>query len=118
MKRKLSRKSKKVNKKSKPKRNMAKKRKSMSRGKRSIGSKIPLVNNPSFKKAAAGVGTATIGVTLLSFVAPSIAGQPLIRPALAYFGGGVEGVIAQLLSSGQGLNLFGGSTSNGGGGAA
>jgi len=47
-----------------------------------------------------GVGTATIGVAVLNLVAPSIASQPLIKPVLAFVGGGVPGVIGQLLSQG------------------
>ena len=102
-----------------PRKTMAK-RKSTRRksGARGIASKIPVVNNPTFKKAAQGVGTATLGVTILSLVAPSIAQQPLVRPALAFVGGGIEGTIAQVLASGQGLNLFGGSGNGTGGGAA
>jgi hypothetical protein len=41
-----------------------------------------------------------------------------VKPALAFFGGGIEGVIAQVLASGQGLNLFGGSNGTTNGGAA
>jgi len=84
--------------------------------KKGILDNIPLINNPTFKKAALGVGTATLGVTVLSLVAPSIAANPIVRPVLALAGGGVPGVIAQVLAQGglQGLGL-GGNGGNGSG---
>jgi len=105
----------------KPKRrssSVAKKRKSG--GKRSITSKIPLINNPTFKKVAAGVGTATIGVAILNLVAPQFANNAIVRPALAFLGGGIPGVIGQIVSQG-GVQALGGifgssSTQNGNGG--
>lgn len=73
--------------------------------------KIPLIKNPTFQKAATGVGVATLGIGLLALVAPGIAANPIIRPALAFVGGGVPGVLASLLIGG-GLggitNIFGG----------
>jgi len=80
--------------------------------KKGILDNIPLINNPTFKKAALGVGTATLGVTVLGLVAPSIAANPIVKPVLALAGGGVPGVIAQVLAQGglQGLGL-----GNGGG---
>jgi len=56
--------------------------------KKGILSNIPIINNPTFKKAALGVGTATLGVTVLSLVAPTIAANPIVRPILALAGGG------------------------------
>lgn len=81
----------KVNKKKTTKKRMASK---------GIIGKIPLVNNPIFKKVALGVGTATIGVSVLTLVAPGIANQPLIKPVLAFIGGGIPGVVGQIISQG------------------
>jgi len=93
-----------------PKRKSNKQRKApktkMAGKKKGVLSSIPLINNPTFKKAAVGVGTATIGVAVLSLVAPSIANQPLVKPVLAFAGGGVPGVIAQLVSQG-GISALG-----------
>lgn len=97
-----------------PKRKMATKKSALS--------KIPIINNPTFKKVALGVGTATLGVSILSLVAPSIANQPLVKPVLAFVGGGIPGIIGQLITQGGigGLtNLVSGNggntnTSNGG----
>jgi len=101
-----------------PKRKVIKQKKikkNVAAKKKGILSNIPLINNPTFKKAALGVGTATLGVTVLSLIAPSIARNPVVRPVLALAGGGVPGVIAQVLSQGglQGLGL--GGNGNGGG---
>ena len=92
-----------------PRKTMAKKRSSPS--KKSFASKIPLVNNPTVKKVAQGIGMATIGVTALSLVAPQLAQNPIIRPALAFLGGGVEGVIGQIVVQGGLRGVLG----NGGG---
>lgn len=77
--------------------------------------KIPIIGSPIVKKAAAGIGIATIGVTLLSLVAPTIAQNPIVRPALAFLGGGVPGVVASIFLQGgaQLGNLFGGRNGNG-----
>jgi len=84
--------------------------------KRSLTSKIPLVNNPTVRKVATGIGLATIGASVIAIVAPSIAANPIVRPALAFIGGGIPGLIGQVVVGG-GLggfsNIFGGS-SNGG----
>lgn len=94
----------KVNKPSKRSRSVVKSRTS------NILGKIPLINNPTFKKAATGIGIATLGVTILSLVLPSIARQPLVKPILALIGGGVPGVVAQFLIQGGGglSNILGG----------
>jgi len=87
--------------------------------KRSITSKIPLVNNPTVRKAATGIGLATIGVAAINLVAPQFANNPIIKPALAFLGGGVPGVIGQVVVQGGigGLqNILGGGSSNGNGG--
>jgi len=108
-----------------PKRKTNKQRKAPKRKmatKKSALSKIPIINNPTFKKVALGVGTATLGVSILSLVAPSIANQPLVKPVLAFVGGGIPGIIGQLITQGGigGLtNLVSGNggntnTSNGG----
>ena len=81
--------------------------------KRSALSKIPLVNNALIRKVATGIGLATIGVTAISIIAPSLAANPIVKPALAFLGGGIPGVIGQVVVSG-GLGGLGGS-SNGGG---
>jgi len=83
--------------------------------KKGILSNIPVINNPMFKRAAAGVGTATIGGAILSLVVPQLANQPLVKPVLALAGGGVAGVVAQIVTQGglSGLGLGG----NGGNGA-
>jgi len=81
---------------------MAKKRRGGSR-KSKFG--IPSV----VKKAAAGIGLATIATVVISQVAPSAA--PIIRPIAAFAGGGIVGVISDLvLSGGAGFlgNIFGG----------
>jgi len=103
----------KVNKPRKRRSNVAKKRRSSS--KRSFVSKIPLVNNPTVKKVATGIGLATIGATVINLVAPQIARNPIVKPALAFIGGGVEGLIGQVVIQGGASlgNIFGGG--NGGG---
>jgi len=100
----------KVNKPRRRSRSVASRRRSPSRSKRSFTSKIPLVNNPIVKKVATGIGLATIGVTAINLVAPSIARNPIVKPALAFIGGGVEGLIGQVvIDGGAGLgNIFGG----------
>jgi len=77
---------------------VAAKRRSTS--KRGILSKIPLINNPTIRKAATGIGLATIGVAAISIVAPQIAQNPIIKPALALIGGGVPGLIGQVVTQG------------------
>jgi len=60
------------------------------------------------KKAAAGIGLATIATVIVSQVAPSAA--PIVRPIAAFVGGGITGTIADLiLSGGAGFlgNIFG-----------
>ena len=86
--------------------------------KKGILSNIPLINNPTIRKAALGVGTATLGITVLSLIAPSIASNPIVRPVLALAGGGVPGVIAQVLSQGGLGALTGGGSGGGGAGFA
>ena len=105
-----------------PRRTVARRRRAAPRrrssGSKGILGKIPLINNPTFRKAALGVGTATLGIAVLGLVAPSIASNPIVRPVLALAGGGVPGVIAQVLSQGGLGALTGGGSSGGGAGFA
>jgi len=108
------RKSRKVNKPRRRSKRVAAKRRSTS--KRSIISKIPLINNPTIRKAATGIGLATIGVAAINIVAPQIAQNPIIKPALALIGGGVPGLVGQVVTQGGFgaiTNLIGGNVSNG-----
>jgi len=104
----------KANKRKAPKRTMVRRRPPPRKSK-SITSKIPLINNPTFKKAAVGVGTATLGVAALNLILPQVAQHPLAKPVLALAGGGIPGVVAQFLAQGGGglSNILGGG--NGGG---
>jgi len=76
---------------------------------------LPVISSPMFKKAAAGIGTATLGVTALSLIAPGLANSPIVRPALALAGGDFIGLGAQLFTSGGLGNIFGGGGNSGGG---
>jgi len=99
-----------------PKRKAAKRKvnkpktKSKTMVKKSLTSRIPLVNNPTVKKVAAGIGLATIGVAVINIVAPQIAQNPIVKPALAFLGGGVPGLIGQVVVDGSfGIrNILGG----------
>jgi len=103
----------KVNKPRRRPRSVAATRRSTS--KRSFISKIPLVNNPTVRKVATGIGLATIGATAIAIVSPQIANNPIVKPALALIGGGLPGLIGQVVTQG-GLgslgNIFGGGQSN------
>jgi len=102
----------KVNKQRRRKANVVK-RKTTPKKKSFLGN-IPVINNPLFRKAAAGVGTAAIGGAILALVVPSLAAQPLVKPVLALAGGGVAGVVAQIVTQGglSGLGLGGGGASS------
>jgi len=77
-----------------------------------------ILNNPTIRKAAIGVGTGTIAATALALIAPGLAANPIVRPAVAFLAGGPIGAIAALLLSGGGIgNLFGGGSSGGSAGA-
>jgi len=94
----------KVNKRKSPKRSMAK------------GSKIPFINNPTVKKVAVGVGLATLATVALTAVAPQFANNPIVKPAVAFLGGGpVAAVVTLFLNGGLGSLGLGGNQSNGGG---
>jgi len=98
----------------KTRRRSTKRTKSKKRSKKSMVGKIPFINNPTFKKIAVGLGTATLGITILGFVAPQIANNPIVRPALAFLAGGPIAAGVQFLTQG-GLPSGGG---GGGGGNA
>lgn len=104
----------KVNKPRRRSKSVAAKRRSPSKS-RSFISKIPLVNNPTVRKVATGIGLATIGATVIGIVSPQIAANPIVKPALALIGGGLPGLIGQVVTQG-GLgslgNIFGGGRSN------
>jgi len=104
----------KVNKVRKRVRSVAKRRRAPAR-KRSITSKIPFVNNPTIRKVATGIGLATIGTAVIGLVAPSIASNPIVKPALAFLGGGIPGVIGQVVVGGGigGLSSLVGGGGNG-----
>jgi len=89
-----------------------------SSGGKGILGKIPLINNPTFKKAATGIGVATLGATVIGLILPQLANQPLVKPILALAGGGVPGVVAQFLVQGGGNlgNILGGGNTGGSGG--
>jgi len=86
------------------------KRKTVSRKKKGLLGNIPLINNPMFKRAAQGVGTATLGAAALSLILPQFASNPIVKPVLALAGGGAVGAVAQVLTQGglSGLGLGGG----------
>jgi len=95
------------------------KKKSSGGGKKSFTSRIPLINNPTFKKAALAAGTVTLAATALSLVGQGrIAQNPLLRLLLAFGVGGPVGAATQvipLLQSGALSNLIGGNGGNGNG---
>jgi len=82
---------------------------------KSMVGKIPFINNPTVRKIATGIGTATLAVTVLGFVAPQIAANPIIRPAIAFLAGGPISAGVQFLTQGGIGQATGG---NGGGGNA
>jgi len=77
------------------------KKKSRSRSKSRFG--VPSI----VKKAAAGVGLATIAAVVVNQFAPQA--SPIVQPIAAFVGGGPVGLIANFLISGGGIlgNLFG-----------
>jgi hypothetical protein len=110
----------KLKKKAKPKqsKNMAKKKSSKRRSSpRGFASKIPLINNPTFRKAALASGTVSLAGTALALAGQGqLANNPLLKLGLAFAVGDVVGLATQILPAlgGQGLSLGGGG-SNGGG---
>jgi len=76
--------------------------------------KIPFINNPTVRKIATGIGTATLAVTVLGFVAPQIAANPIVRPAIAFLAGGPIAAGVQFLTQGVGLGQASGGSGGGG----
>jgi len=91
-----------------------KRKKSSKKGNMVFGKNI--LNNSTIRKAAIGVGTGTIAATVLALVAPGLASNPIVRPAVAFLAGGPIGAIASLVLSGGLGNITGGS-GNGSAGA-
>lgn len=99
-------------------RKSGKRKKSRGGSARGILKKIPLIHNPTFQKAAAGVGTVTIAAGILGLVGQGqIAANPIVRLGLAFAGGDIPGVAAQFFLGGGGGGL-GNILGGGGGGAA
>jgi len=95
-------------------RRSTKRTKSKKRSKKSMVGKIPFINNPTVKKIAVGIGTATLAVTVLGFVAPQIAANPIVRPAIAFLAGGPIAAGVQFLTQGGGIGALTGSSGGGG----
>lgn len=72
--------------------------------------KLPAIP-PVVKKVATGIGLASIGVTILTVVAPSVAQNQIVKPALAFLGGGIPAAIVQFLLQG-GTSFLGGNGGN------
>jgi len=78
-----------------------------------------ILSNPTLKKAAIGVGTGAIVGTVLTFVSPQLAQNPLIKTGVAFLAGGPIGAVASLiLGGGLGAITGGGSNGSAGAGAA
>lgn len=88
--------------------NMAKRRSSHRRS-GGFRSKLGSVGN-IFKTAAAGVGGATIAGLLINQIAPQF--SPIARIGGAYLGGGLTGVVADVVLSGGLGSIFGGGNTN------
>jgi len=114
----LSRKRKSAPKRRNTQRIRTRKRSSNSVAKKRSSSRKSKFGIPSVvKKAAAGIGLATIATVLVAQVAPQAA--PIVRPIAAFAGGGIVGVISDLvLSGGAGFlgSIFGGQSAGGNGG--
>jgi len=89
-------------------RNTRKRRNPTVAKKRSSSKKSRFAIPSVVKKAAAGIGLATIATVIVSQFAPQAA--PIVRPIAAFAGGGVVGVISDIFISGGGLlgSLLGG----------
>jgi len=89
--------------------------KSMAKKKSKSKSKSRFAVPSIVKKAAAGIGLATIATVVINQVAPQAG--PIISPIAAFVGGGPVGLVANFLVSGTGIlgNLFGGGGSDSGG---
>jgi len=79
--------------------------------KKGFAAKIPIINNPMFKKAAIGVGSASLAAAVVGIIAPQIAANPIFKPAIALLTGDIIGLGAQVVSQGgigSITNLLGG----------
>jgi len=119
---KLAKKIRKTSKKSGPKRRKSQglkrksfSNKSMAKKKSKSKSKSRFAVPSIVKKAAAGIGLATIATVVVNQVAPQAG--PIVSPIAAFVGGGPVGLVANFLISGTGIlgNLFGGGGSDSGG---
>ena len=74
---------------------------------------IPIINNPTFKKIAVGVGAASLVGVAVAQVAPSLGNNAILKPAVAFLAGGPIAAIVTLFLNGGlgslGLNLGGNS---------
>jgi len=70
---------------------------------------IPIINNPTFKKIAVGVGAASLVGVAVAQVAPSLGNNAILKPAVAFLAGGpLAAVVTLFLNGGIGaLNLGG-----------
>ena len=78
--------------------------------KKSMVKGIPIINNPTFKKIAVGVGAASLVGVAVAQVAPSLGNNAILKPAVAFLAGGpIAAVVTLFLNGGLGsLNLGGG----------
>jgi len=90
----------------------SKKTKSKKRTKKDMVFGKNILSSPLIRKAAIGVGTGTIAATALAFVAPQLAGNPIIKTGVAFLAGGPIGAIASLILGG-GAGIFGGQAGSG-----
>lgn len=82
---------------------------------KSMAGKIPIINNPTFKKIAVGVGAASLVGVAIAQVAPSLGNNPIIKPAVAFLAGGpIAAVVTLFLNGGLGSLNLGGNGGNGG----
>jgi len=70
---------------------------------------IPIINNPTFKKIAVGVGAASLVGVAVAQVAPSLGNNAILKPAVAFLAGGpIAAIVTLFLNGGLGsLNLGG-----------
>jgi len=84
--------------------------------KKSMVKGIPIINNPTFKKIAVGVGAASLVGVAVAQVAPSLGNNAILKPAVAFLAGGpIAAVVTLFLNGGLGSLNLGGGGSNGGG---
>lgn len=71
-----------------------------------------VTGNPTVKAAMAGIGGATLVSALVNQFAPQF--SPVARIGGAYVGGGITGIVADMIMSGGLGGLFGGGQTSGG----